>query len=269
MYGGPSYQAPQRIAPSVFRWGAIFGLVIAVLGIGNALLQSFARSMGPSGNGFGLVSCVLFFAVLGLLFEAGHMAARETGRLAAGTWAGIIAGAIPAFVLGIVVTFQVVSEQLNKNQLTNSAEAVGTAIGVLIVVAGLVLVAGAVGAGLGVLGALLGRSSYRKSHPQAAYPGYPPYGMPYPPYGANPAMPPYSGVPPSPYPPYSPQPAYPPASPYPPSDTVISQYGRVPAYPPPPPYSLDPARRDYPTADPGSGASWGAPRDGEPPRSRW
>ncbi|HLJ81122.1 MAG TPA: hypothetical protein VKT52_06540 [Ktedonobacterales bacterium] len=244
---------PQRTAPIAFRYGAIFGVIITVIGGGNTLVQNIRQGIGPSANGLVLVSCVWFIATIGLLFVSGIMAARQNGRLAAGTWAGAIAAAIPALVFGIFISLQVLSEQLSKNQPQGSAEIIGYGIGVMIVVAMLLLIAGAIGAGLGVLGALIGRSQYRIANPQAypayqAYPWYPPYGAPYSPHAANPTMPPYPGMPPLPYPPqssYPPYAGYPLTGQYPPSDMLASQYGQAPVYPPPPPDYPRPARPNY------------------------
>lgn len=261
MYGGPLYQAPQRIAPSVFRWGGIFGVVIAVLGVGNALLQSFAGSMGPSGDGFALVSCVLFFAFIGLLFVSGYMAARETGRLAAGTWAGVVAGAIPASFLGVVLSIQALTTELSTHPGRSSAYIFGYGGGILIVLLILLVVGGIVGAGLGVLGALIGRARFRSAHPPV-YQAYPPYVAPYPPYAANPAVPPYPDMPPPPYPPYPAYPPYPVYAPVPPR-------GQAPAYSPPPPDVSRPAQPGYPYDESDSGTGWLAPGNTEPPTTRW
>lgn len=280
MYDGTSpYSVPPRTAPIAFRYGAIFGAIIAGLGVGNTLIQNYRQSVGPSGSGLALFSCVWFIATLGLLFAAGSMAARQNGRLAAGTWAGAIAAAIPALVLGIVLSFQALATELSKNQPNGSAVVIGYGIGILIVIAILLLIAGGIGAGLGVLGALLGRGQYRSAHPQAYQP-YPAYGAPYapyPPYGASPSVPVYPGMPPSPYPPYSPYPppppysGYPSAGQYPPGGTLASPYGQAPVYPPPPPtpYAPTQARPDYPPTDASSGASWRASEETEPPASQW
>jgi hypothetical protein len=273
VYGGPLYPAPHRIAPAVFRYGVIFGVVGLAIAVGKTVVQTVRQNIGLSGGSLVLVSCVWFIATLGLLFAAGIMAARETGRLAAGTWAGTIAGVIPAAGIGIIVSLQVLSEPSNSLSARGSAYLVGFGIGILISVALLVLIGGGIGAGLGVLGALWGRAQYRSTHPQA----YQAYGAPYPlypPYGASPTAPPYPGMLPSPYPPYPPYTpyppygAYPPPGQYPPSDTHGSQYGQVPDYPPPPPDIPRPSQPGYPPDDTTPGAGWGVPRDTEPPTSR-
>jgi len=269
VYGGPLYQAPHRIAPAVFRYGAIFGVIILAITVGNTVIQNVRQSIGLSGSVHVLVTLVWLIATIGLLFVAGIMAARETGRLAAGTWAGTIAGVIPAAGLGIIISLQVLFKSSNSLSARSSAYIVGYAIGILIVVAALVLIGGGIGAGLGVLGALWGRAQYRSAHPQV----YPAYGAPNPPYGASPSAPPYPGMLPpySPYPPYPPYPpygAYPLPGQYPPSDMRGSQYWQVPDYLPPPPDIPSPSQPGYPPDNTAPGAGWGAPHDTDPSTSR-
>ena len=225
---------PPRTGPLAFRYGGICGAILAAIGVGNAIIQNLRHSMGPSANGLVIFSCVWFLATIGLLFVVGMLAARENGRLAAGAWAGFIAGAIPSAVLSIYLDISAAQQTLSDPRYTGSAAAIGVMIGVGIVFLLFAGIGGGIGAALGVLGALVGRSRYREAHPGAYNAGYPPYAA-------------YPGMPPSPYPPYPPYAGYPPAAAYPTSDTYGQGYGQPPAYPPPLPY---PPYPPYPPAPP-------------------
>lgn len=266
-------QLPQRTAPIAFRYGGIFGAILVAIGVGNALIQHIRAVSGPGASSLVLFSCVWFLATLGLLFTAGILAARENGRLAAGTWAGVIAAVIPTLALCVVVSVQALNSPSGRKYTHSSAAIIGYVIGLMLASALFLVLGGGLGAGLGVLGALIGRSRYRAANPQAygAYGagyGYPPV----PPYAG---MPPYPGMPPSPYPPYPPYPpappqppygGYPPAPGYAPSDTAAQGYGQAPTYPPPPPYGSGPSYPRYPRAT--SGAEW-PPAPTNPGQDSW
>lgn len=233
--------------------GLLFGILLGALGLGNTVIQWLTGAYqfqtrtvngytSVTGRDFGpasLLGCVLFFAMLGLTFLAGILAARKTGKVGTGAVAGLIAGGLGALIGGIgttlVLAFVVAPGlQVPSDGLTTDNQMRTILIGGAVFALLLSLVFdGGVGAGMGALGGLIGASRYRKSLPPvpayayAGYAGYPPYAG----YPAHPAYPPY--------PPYPAPGAEPNAAPQP------GQYpppGWPPAYPPayPPPYPPTP-----------------------------
>lgn len=199
------------------RNGFLFGIIIAVLGIINSVVSYFTTPTSSSAttpNAFGLLGCLFFLVYLALFFVAGMMTARQTGTVGSGAITGLIAGLVGGVVSGIVGVVVVVirppvvdtaGTNLTQSEL-QTAIIIGAIVGVVLVL----LVEAGLGAGLGALGALVGRGQYQTQHPAAAYqdsmyqgiqqPGYPPqpgYPAPgaYPPPPAAPGYPPQPGQP--------------------------------------------------------------------------
>ncbi len=227
------------------RWGVICGLGIGALSAISSGIQLFslsspdlARPGAVSGISLSF-SCLVFLADLALLFLAGMLTARQTGTVGSGTISGLVAGILGGIVGGI---FGLVVLLLSKTSASLTDLGGGTAgAQTLVIGAGIVGVIfrtafyAGLGAGLGALGALAGRSrspAYAGNGPFYPYPpaGYPPPGYPYPPAGYPPPPPPPPGYTPSGYPPASGYPygAYPPPPGFPPPQG---------AYAPPPGFS--------------------------------
>ncbi len=207
---------PQNAGKVAFQWGLIFGLILGLVDAGILLLNAFVNS--ASGN----AGLALLFSVIGFLlglaayFVAGILASNKTGKVSTGTFAGLWTGAIYGvigFVVSMTLFFTVSLPKLQNASTYPSTSSLSpdtfrtAAIfgGVGFAIFGICLAVG-LGAGLGSLGGLIGKSTSKVARP--TYPPYanqPPYpGQPYPPY-AN--QPPYPGQP---YPPYSNQnPPYP------------------------------------------------------------
>jgi hypothetical protein len=187
-----------------FRYGLIFGLIQAAIAIVVSLLSKFVLS---SNTGVTLVlNGIVFLIGLTAYFIAGMLASRQTGKVSTGTisglWTGVfsgILGCIVNVVLFLSITYPTLIDHYNKvgypSNVSQSAFKVGAiAGGVGIYILGFIFAIG-VGAGIGALGGLLGRSQARKNAPPQPYPGQPYPGQPYPgqPYPGQP-------YPPQPYP---------------------------------------------------------------------
>ncbi len=192
-----------------FRYGLIFGLIQAAIAIVVSLLSKFVLS---SNTGAMLVlNVIVFLTGLAAYFIAGMLASRQTGKVSTGTisglWTGVfsgILGCIVNIVLFLSITYPTLIDHYNKvgypSNVSQSAFQVGAiAGGVGIYILGFIFAIG-VGAGIGALGGLLGRSQARKNAPPQPYPAQPYPGQPYPPQ-PYPAQP-YPGqpYPPQPYP---------------------------------------------------------------------
>lgn len=222
------------------KWGIIFGIVIGALSLINVLLRFAtlgARSFASGSPFFGGFGCLFSLIGLALLFVAGILAARESGRVSTGTVAGLIAGLIGGVVSAIVTIVAVLSvpfsyfveaahrgargSALTPGQIHNIAQI--ALVVIIIAEIAAIGVEGGIGAGLGALGGLIGKGQHGAGSPgvQAPPPYQTPYGTPPPPY-TNPAYPPQATNPE-----YPTQPSrYPPPPPPPPA---------VPGAPPPPP----------------------------------
>src|SRR5262249_4324138 len=92
-----------------YRWGAIFGAVIAALGIIDGVVQlatvsdvsPSATSVSGAGVGGLVLTCVFFLVDLALLFLAGMLTARQTATVGSAAIGGLIAGLIGGLVGGI------------------------------------------------------------------------------------------------------------------------------------------------------------------------
>jgi hypothetical protein len=202
--------SPPRSGITAFQVGAIIGVVSGLLVGGVWWIPS------------GLLILIFDFLVpIVALLLAGLLAARRTGRVSTGTLAGLWAGFIGTVIAFTVIAIALETVQhaafisgLMSNPSVNPQNAEQTAwLGLAIIGVILVIAAIGLGAGLGALGGLIGKTASPLA--QRPYPPSPVYlQTPYP------APPPYQ---PSPYAPQQPPPYQP--SPYPP-----------PQQPPPSPY---------------------------------
>jgi hypothetical protein len=220
------------MSKAAVRAGLIFGAIVALLRVadqaaGVAVTLSFGGAdptSDPHVFAQGLftlflvsaVGFILFFVNLGLYLWSGTFASRATGSVVTGTIAGMTAGLV-AGLAGAAVTIGVYAAGLERftgvgTTGSDSQSPIGFA-GLLIAISvfalvGVALDAG-IGAGMGALGGLMGKSLYETDHPQppvAGYPGMYPPPWAYPGYPANPAYPWSGAYPPPPLGVYPPPP---------------------------------------------------------------
>ncbi len=210
------------------RWGVIFGVIIGIIGIvDNVIIRAAFGSVLSSGNqqqlvnasgGLLALSCVPCLLYLALLFVSGIFPARDSGRVSQGAIGGLIAGVVGEIISGIV---GLILDAINPMTIPSSAGTTSTISPVGLGAVGLIIalvILGALGAGLGALGGLVGKNQYRGS-----VAGYQP--SMYQGLGQQPGYPPPPGYPQQPqgYPPPPQQPQYP------------QQPQNPGTYPPPPP----------------------------------
>jgi hypothetical protein len=247
----------QRSGNPAVRYGLIFGGILAVLSLldaaigratGSAADYSAGANIGANGLG-----CLFALVGLGLLGGAGWMTARATGRTGQGAIAGMIAGLLGSAILStalivLVLTlpesyYVYVANHTQSSQPITAREVHQIIVIVLLILAVIIiLIAAGVGAGLGALGGLIGKSQYNgpvNPYQQSYYQGMPPQGFPPPPAGYPPAGYPPAGYPPAGYPPAG----YPPAG-YPPAGYPPAGYPPQGSYPPQGQY---PPQGEYPT----------------------
>ncbi len=262
----------QQSGNPAVRQGLVFGGLIALVSIIQSLTQFLvggvdavvgqANSQGVPGLG-----ALAFLATLALLFLAGMFTARQNSRVGSATIAGLIAGAIGGLVSGIIVVIGLSFGSIPPTPASSGLHITRSVLilaGVFVAILFLLFYI-ALGAGVGAIGGLIGRTYYRSRHPapsyqESMYQGYPqpgayppPGGYPYPQPGAYPPpgeypYPPPGGYPPppqpypQPYPPQQPQehlPQYPPQYPpheqpaqYPPQQPQQQPQEHLPPYPP-------------------------------------
>ncbi len=210
------------------RWGVIFGVIIGIIGIvDNVIIRAAFGSVLSSGNqqqlvnasgGLLALSCVPCLLYLALLFVSGIFPARDSGRVSQGAIGGLIAGVVGEIISGIV---GLILDAINPMTIPSSAGTTSTISPVGLGAVGLIIalvILGALGAGLGALGGLVGKNQYRG--PVAGYQPSMYQGL-----GQQPGYPPPPGYPQQPqgYPPPPQQPQYP------------QQPQNPGTYPPPPP----------------------------------
>lgn len=215
---------------AAIRWGIIFGVIIGVIGIissvilraafGGVLSSGSQQDIVNASGGILALTCVPCLLYLVLLFVSGIFPARETGNVGQGAIGGLIAGVVGEIISGVVGLIIDAISPLHISPAANGGSAIstagfGAAAGIVGIIVGIIIL-GALGAGLGALGGLIGKGQYRG--PTAAYQDSMYQGMGQPPQG----YPPQPG-----YPQYPQQPqGYPPQQP--PENPG--------AYPPPPQY---------------------------------
>lgn len=239
----------QRPSHPAVRWGLIFGGVMALLSVMIGLGRVSTENQDTVNNGFAALECLYVLISLVVLFVAGILASKQTGRVATGVLAGLFAGVIGGLTLTVFIiiwgatvnTDQIVRVMNNSSSSLGSSDprSVALLVSFIFSVVAILFLVG-IGAGVGALGGLIGRSQ-APEHLRYA-------GMPFPP-GQYPGYPPAPGA-------YGPQMGYPPAG-YPP--TGYPQSGQYPpppgaypspaAYPPPPGYPQ--ASGNFPPPPPG------------------
>lgn len=172
-------------------WGGLTGVAVAVIAIGGRLLAGGGGRVRAALTGVEtgpLWLRALVVALAGVaFFLAGLFAARATRRVEAGIVAGLLAGAVSGALLALatLVSATAVGARLNErlgDRLSHAVVGTGIARAVLIL-----LVATAIGTGLGALGGLLGRGRAGRPPQASAYP----YEAPpqYPGYAQTPGQP--------------------------------------------------------------------------------
>ena len=185
----PPVASPGKIA---FRYGLILGLIQTVLALITALVTALTDPLGTSaGLSFGL-GVLIFITSLVAYFIAGTLAAKQTGKVSTGTigglWTGVVYGILGCIITSttfLAIRYPKLVDHYNTVGYPASATASAFKIGLVAAGVGLpvfgLFVAIGVGAGIGALGGLLGRSQFRKNTPQQPYPNQPYQGQPYPP----------------------------------------------------------------------------------------
>jgi len=145
-------------AAFIWKWGAIFGVILGVIQILFSLL--------PAGSHKTILDLVVW--LIGF-FLIGLFAARHTGRLETGVLVGLITGLISGLIVVLFGVMQVVG---NNPQVTQALIQAGqiaqergktlslTELRVIAIVGGLVVTEAmemGLGSGIGALGGLLGR----------------------------------------------------------------------------------------------------------------
>lgn len=205
-------QPPESVGKVAFRHGMNFGLLQVFFATVILITNTFINT--NVGLAF-LLSTLSFLLSLAVYFVAGILAVKQTGRLRAGIYAGLWTGTIYGVInlaISLVIFFAVTYPRLlagaanSVNALANpEAYRAGLMIGGMSVTIFGALLAVGFGAGLGVLGGLIGRniSPFRPvpvappyfPYPPQAYPGQPiPY-APLPPMQNAPAFPPMPAQP--------------------------------------------------------------------------
>lgn len=244
----------ERSKNPAVRYGLIFGGIIAVLSVLNAVLSPSDRfdttgSPGAVGGGLG---CLFALASIALLVAPGWLTARATGRTGSGAVSGLIAGLIGSlvFAVALIILVQTLSAadyadiaKSSQQQLTPDQARRVVTIAIVFASVVIVLFAVGVGAGLGAIGGLIGKSQFNgpaNPYQQSFYQGQPPaYPGQQPMYPGQP--PTYPGQP-------GQQPGYPP--PPPPGYPQTSGYPQPGAYPPPGSYTQQPGTNPPPAGSP-------------------
>jgi len=224
-------QMPVRSGKIALQSGTIVG---TALGFGQLVLLFLLAAIGSVGLGF-VLDTILSLAAMVLV---GVWASKRSGKVATGTLAGLWAGGsnFVVFYVILFLFFLTLDRASFMNGFTHgagdSAQAYSSAVGVVVFLFVILLPTSiGVGAGLGALGGLIGKSSSPVQ--QMAY-AFPPPAAPYPPYPPQQSYSP----PPDPYSPYPPQqpyqsyPSSPPYSPSPSTNYSRQPYGQPPPYPP-------------------------------------
>ncbi len=138
-------------------FGGITGGVLLILGV----VGEYGLSHHIVDGGIRLTLWVLVLGLGALLTEAGHFAARQTGRIGVGAIAGGIAGFCGAVPLSLVI---VIAARLRNPAAYPSL--IGLIAGVLLAIFLIGSCLLGLGLGLGARGSLIGRAQFRRAHGQ-------------------------------------------------------------------------------------------------------
>jgi len=216
--------APRR-GSATLLWGLLCGIVLGLLIVLDHVV--LAGQLRNAALGAGLVSLllsrgILYMIGLVLFFLGGLLAARRSGAVESGMFAGLIASGLAGLtnLVFSVLAADAVNRRLQRTSAVRRAlpavhAAFGTALFSAVVAFIAVLL---IGAGVGALGGLAGRGSTRRGRPfqgsgpagpfgyppppapQASVSGYPPPMAPASPVSSKSPIPPQSGT----YPPLPP-----------------------------------------------------------------
>ena len=192
--------APPKAGKIAFQQGLIFGLIQAVIAslvlLVNDIVITSASQVGISL----LLSALSFLTGLAAYFVAGIFAAKQTGKVSTGTFAGMWTGAIYGvigFIVSATLFVQVVAprtlDALSSTQADPSAFKTGFMIGGIGFEFFGILLAIGFGAGLGALGGLIGRN-ISPLKPAAVVPVYAAYPGAVPPVYPTPTPPQPAGT---------------------------------------------------------------------------
>jgi hypothetical protein len=188
---------PAHARAIALQRGLIFGLAQTAIAVVILLLNTFVNTNAGLAL---LLAAVNFLLSLAAYFGAGILASRQTGQLSTGTFAGLWAGVcygVLNFIISLLLFLQVAFPRAlailsTSPDFASNPDAVRLGViagGVGIELLGSLLAIG-LGAGLGALGGLLGRSR-SPLQPASLTPAvYPP----------PPSYPPFVGQPPTPRP---------------------------------------------------------------------
>jgi uncharacterized membrane protein len=186
----PAAIPPNARAVALQR-GLTFGLAQTAIAVSILLLNTFVNT--NSGLAL-LLAAVNFLLSLTAYFGAGILASRQTGQLSTGTFAGLWTGVcygVLNFIISLII-FLLVTFPKTLVILSTSSDFAGNpdAVRLGVIVGGIgielfgSLLAIGLGAGLGALGGLIGRSSSPLQPVSVPPPAYPP--LPSPPFSGQP-----------------------------------------------------------------------------------
>jgi hypothetical protein len=144
----------ERSDALAFRYGALIGAAGGVLG----LLLVIMITVAKGDPGVALAGCVGFLAGFALLFEAGHITAKQTGTVGSGTLAGATAGLLMGIGLGMLSLI----EEIRSGKL-HSLGQMGIILGILLTLLFFGALFAGIGAGVGALGSLVGQAGFRRA----------------------------------------------------------------------------------------------------------
>jgi|GEM_PF-2262882 hypothetical protein len=151
----------------VLRTGLIFGALMAVWQTATTI---FLRIVIATTISHAELAAFFYLTIVGYaaMFLAGRTVAKASGKVTSGTLAGMTTGLVCGLVSGITTLVLDFVPAMSSNHYGSSAALLTAA---LIGIVWQLILNGSLGAGLGVLGALVGKSAYRG--PAATIPAMP------------------------------------------------------------------------------------------------
>jgi hypothetical protein len=165
------------------RWGLIFGAVLGVVSLAHIAVTALGTLPGLQA----LAQVALVVLGLVAFVAAGFLAARETGEVISGGYAGLFAALVAVAISAVVlIAMAAVAPRLYADATGNGRLAHYRLVVLTIAVITQLLqavIVGLVGAGLGALGGLFGQAAHRT--PSSPRPTYPSDAAASPPRGAR------------------------------------------------------------------------------------